>query len=192
MIQRQNSKAQTPSASRRSRLFGSGESVDSSAAGKTNAPAQTASTASRPAVSRSEATAIPTIGATMTVTGDLAGTEDVMVRGKLKGSITLEENDIVVDETGELEGSFIARHVTVWGKVNGDIRGLEKVTVAATGRIEGTISAPRVVLEDGGKFKGMIDMPVVEPAAAEAAGTSREPSPSTPKRVEPAKTVTKS
>ena len=119
----------------------------------------------------------------MTLKGDLVGKEDVTVKGRLEGSVMLKDNDIVVDRSGQLEGSVVARHVLVRGMVNGDIQGLERVTIAATGHVEGTIAAPRVVLEDGGKFKGMIDMPMGEQAAAaDAPGKAKELSKAASKR----------
>ena len=52
----------------------------------------------------------------------------------------------------------VAKNVTVNGHVTGDIRGSEKVVISKTGRVKGNITAPRVTLEDGAKFKGSIDM----------------------------------
>ena len=40
----------------------------------------------------------------------------------------------------------------------GDIHCADKVVITATGQMQGTIIAPRVILIDGGKFKGSIDM----------------------------------
>jgi cytoskeletal protein CcmA (bactofilin family) len=42
--------------------------------------------------------------------------------------------------------------------VTGDVDAAEKVELAATGTMMGDIRAPRVVLSDGSKFKGSIDM----------------------------------
>jgi cytoskeletal protein CcmA (bactofilin family) len=47
--------------------------------------------------------------------------------------------------------------------VRGDLTGEEKVVINATSNVQGNIVAPRVSLEEGAKFKGMIDM---EPASA--------------------------
>jgi hypothetical protein len=46
----------------------------------------------------------------------------------------------------------------VAGNVQGDLHGLESVTVHKTGRVVGNIFAPRVVLIDGAVFNGRIDM----------------------------------
>jgi cytoskeletal protein CcmA (bactofilin family) len=48
--------------------------------------------------------------------------------------------------------------VRIDGEVKGDIEGLERVVICASGEVQGNLTAPRVVLEDGGRFKGSIDM----------------------------------
>lgn len=181
MVQKRDNKSPMSSDNIRNRLFGQQES-------ETGKPerAPGASAQSRPSPnpsSRPGDNTVATIGATMSVKGDLAGKEDVLVKGKLEGSVVLNDNDMVVDESGQLEGSIIARHVLIRGEINGEIQGLEKVTIAATGRVQGTIAAPRVVLEDGGKFKGMIDMPFEKKSAGSQPQKSAELNPATPKRV---------
>ena len=72
----------------------------------------------------------------------------------------------------------------VVGEVVGNITADDKVEVAATGSLRGDIVAPRVVLADGAKFKGSIDMdrkpsvapsmkPVLEAVGAGAPGKSQ-------------------
>ncbi len=182
MIQKRDSKGSTPSDNRRNRLFSSKESASPNPGGTVDAGAQSSSP-SPAATMRGTQGVVPTIGATMTIRGDLVGKEDVMVRGKLEGNVILNDNDVVIDESGQIEGSIIAKHVLVRGGVNGEIQGLEKITIAATGRVQGTIAAPRVVLEEGGKFKGMVDMPLDEQAAGSAAGKPQELNPAASKRV---------
>ena len=183
MIQKRDNRDSTPTDNLRSRLFNAQES---SSPGTAAASARQSSALTTAAASGSASAGTPTIGATMTIKGDLAGKEDVIVRGKLEGSVILNDNDIVIDESGQVEGSIIAKHVMVKGGVNGEIQGLEKVTISATGRVQGTISAPRLVLEDGGRFKGMIDMPL----DGKTTGKSQEPSPAAPKRAESAEAAT--
>ena len=188
-MQKRDSKTNSPE-NRRNRFFGQQESE----AGKPeSAPAATPqrSTASNRAP-RAADNAVATVGSTMSVKGDLTGKEDILIRGRLEGSVVLDENDMVVDESGQLEGSVIARHVHVRGSVNGEIQGLERVTIAATGRIQGTIAAPRVVLEDGGKFKGMIDMPLDKKATGSKTKKTPELSSATPQRVAAAEAAARS
>ena len=181
MVQKRDNKAPGSAENLRNRLFGSQEPENSPPGAAPESPPRHAPAANpKP---RAASRGVATIGATMSVKGDLAGKEDIVISGKLEGSVVLNDNDMVLDESGQLEGSVIAKHVLIRGLVNGEIQGLDKVTIASTGRVQGTITAPRIALEDGGKFKGMIDMPLEKKGAASQPQKSGESTPAAPKRV---------
>ena len=104
------------------------------------------------------ATTAATIGAALTIKGDVTGKGDVFVSGKIEGTIDLPGNDVTVEASGRVDGSIAAKRVRVMGKVVGDIGAPDKITINSTGTVQGTISAPRIEVEDGAKFKGRIDM----------------------------------
>ena len=98
------------------------------------------------------------IGAALLVNGELSGDEDVTVSGRFQGKISLPKNSLLVSKGGHVEADVSASSVQIEGRVAGDIHCVDKVIITATGQMEGTIVAPRVILVDGGKFKGSIDM----------------------------------
>ena len=194
MSQKRQQKAPNSSENLRNRLFGQQEPAN----GKPEtAPELAVKPAPRPAVSpappqRPGANAVASIGATISIKGDLVGNEDIVIMGRIEGSVVLNDNDVVVDQSGQLEGNVIAKQVMVRGRVNGEIQGHEKVTIAAAGSVQGTIAAPRVVLEDGGKFKGMIDMPFERKSAGTGPQSSPETRPVTQKRAAAAESAARS
>ena len=98
------------------------------------------------------------IGTALLVSGELSGDEDVVVAGRFQGKISLPKNSLMVSKGGHVEADVSANAVQIEGRVAGDIRCADKVVITATGQMEGTIVAPRVILIDGAKFKGSIDM----------------------------------
>lgn len=121
------------------------------------------------------------IGAGIVINGDITGTENLLIEGKIKGKVSLTSNEVKVGQSGEVIADITARVVSVSGKVHGDIHGAEKVIINSTGNVRGNIVAPRMMLEDGAIFKGSIDMDPGEPAQAKVVPTSRaavKPSPS--------------
>ena len=116
------------------------------------------------------ATSTATVGATITIKGDVSGKGDVFISGTIEGTVDLADNQVTVEGTGRVKGSVVGKQVQVEGKVVGDIEAMEKITIGSTGAVQGTIIAPRVAVEDGAKFKGRIDMEFDEgydaPAAA--------------------------
>ncbi len=118
------------------------------------------------------------IGAKVKVNGDIISSEDLLVEGEVNGTITLSDNELVVGSAGKVQANVSAKTVRIEGEVRGDIESSERVTICASGDVQGNVSAPRVILEDGGRFKGSIDMGGTKAAAPKpAAGGSSAPAP---------------
>ena len=129
-----------------------------------NAVSPTTETATPPATVASSRFAEPVsrasavIGSTITIAGDVSGEENLIIEGRVEGSVNLNHNDLTVGQNGYVKANVTADTVRIDGEVVGDIAGVEKVIVTKTGKVNGNIVAPRVTLEDGAKFKGSIDM----------------------------------
>jgi len=119
------------------------------------APAErpAAPTANRAPSGRSAA-----IGPSITIEGVLKGEEDVVVEGRIKGTVELKKNTLTVGGQGTIEAQVFAHSIDVDGTVNGDLYASERISIRKSARIKGNIVAPRVSLEDGAKFQGAIDM----------------------------------
>ena len=116
------------------------------------------------------------IGSSLTVTGNIAGTEDLLVEGKVEGDISLPDNVVTVGSSGVVKAHIKAAIIIVEGKVEGDLVGEEQIEVRRSGHVLGNIQAPRVGLEDGAQFKGNIDMsPKNRPAAPAATPPRKDP-----------------
>ena len=116
---------------------------------------------------------IVNIGQSVEITGELKGNEDLTVEGKVDGKITLKDHNLTIGANGRIKGEIFAKSVVVLGEVDGNIQADDKVEIAATGSMTGDLLAPRVVLADGCRFKGSIDMERSKPAAS--AATSAKP-----------------
>ena len=102
------------------------------------------------------------IGRSITVRGDVTGDEDLVVQGCVEGSIDLKQHTVTVGNKGEVRANISGRIVTIEGRVVGDIDGGEQVTLRSSAYVQGDITAPRVVLENGARFRGLVDMGEVE------------------------------
>lgn len=110
------------------------------------------------------------------VKGDISGTEDLVLEGKMEGTISLPKNEILIGPDGQVKADLTALKVSIEGRVTGDIRGSERVVIKHSGKVEGNIVAPRVVLEDGCQFKGSVEMNTDATVARESAGTKSQDS----------------
>jgi cytoskeletal protein CcmA (bactofilin family) len=105
------------------------------------------------------------IGTSITIKGEISGSEDLFILGNVEGSIHLKEHSVTVGKSAKVNASIYANLVKVEGEVQGDILGRQQVIVNKTGHVKGNITAPRLTLEDGARLKGSID---TEPNSVEA------------------------
>ena len=98
------------------------------------------------------------VGPSILIQGDMTGDEDLVVQGRIEGSISLKKNLVTVGKDGRVNATVNAQIIRVEGTVEGELRGREQVIVSRSGNVNGNIVAPRVTLEDGCRFKGSIDM----------------------------------
>ncbi|MDH3647737.1 MAG: polymer-forming cytoskeletal protein [Gammaproteobacteria bacterium] len=110
------------------------------------------------------------IGRSIRIDGDLRGEEDLRIEGDVNGTIQLRNNTLTIGSEGKISANVYAKSVTVDGSMQGDVFGSECVSVRKNAQVNGNITAPRVSLEDGAKFKGSIEM---DPAAVEKALSSQ-------------------
>lgn len=98
------------------------------------------------------------IGPTVRISGDISGEENLLIQGKVEGTINLGDYHLAISEEGTIKATIYAGVIDISGRTEGEISGSEQVIVRKNGKVEGTIKAPRVLLEDGSKFKGTVDM----------------------------------
>jgi cytoskeletal protein CcmA (bactofilin family) len=107
-----------------------------------------------------------------TVEGEIGGSASLIVEGVVSGHVRLD-NGVAIAVGGLVSGGIRAASIRVAGAVEGDIRGTELIEILASGRVEGDLDAPRVVINPGASFKGTIAMSMDDPSpAAEAKNKS--------------------
>src|SRR5260370_39986247 len=97
------------------------------------------------------------IGSSIVIDGEMAGDEDLVVQGTVKGKISLKES-LFVEGSGIVEEDIETQNVEVAGRVTGNINATEKVELKSDCRVVGDIRAPRILIADGASFKGNVDM----------------------------------
>jgi cytoskeletal protein CcmA (bactofilin family) len=118
------------------------------------------------------------IGRSVKVTGELSGNEELTIEGTVDGNVTISGNSVAIAEGGTVRGEVRAGSVVIEGTVIGDVTAKDKVEVATSGSLQGDIHAARVVLAEGARFKGKIDMGAqtsVAPARTPQTGNTTDP-----------------
>ena len=104
------------------------------------------------------------LGKTLVFKGELSADEDLILQGRVEGSIHHTQS-LTVGVDGVVIGDTHARSIVVEGTVEGDLRASASVLVLATAKVRGNIAAPRVGIMEGANFNGSVDMSGAHAAA---------------------------
>ena len=99
------------------------------------------------------------LGPTLEIEGEIEGDEDLVIQGKVQGKINSKKS-LTIDQTGKLEATVTTNSMTVSGSLRGDVSATDKIEIREGGSVVGDIKSPRVIIADGAKFKGHIEMGV--------------------------------
>jgi len=131
--------------------------TESAASAAAEVPAPSASSARRQQ-SNQEGSNVANIGKSISIRGDLTGNEDMVIEGQVEGKVDLPNNQLTVGANGKLKAEIHAKSVVVVGHVEGNVYGTERVEIQATGRVEGDVNAPKLVVAEGAQLNGAIQM----------------------------------
>lgn len=118
----------------------------------------TPSTVMPPMTNKHSSSPSAVIGAKITFKGELSGEEDLLIQGRVEGTIDLKGNHLTVGKQGVVKANLMAKTITIEGTVEGDVTGQERIEIKASSTVKGNLVADRITLEDGAKFRGSIDM----------------------------------
>ncbi|MEK3882975.1 polymer-forming cytoskeletal protein [Paenibacillus sp. PL2-23] len=99
------------------------------------------------------------IGEGTTFEGKLKTEASIRIEGTIIGDI-MSSGDVIIGENGSATSNVIARDLVLAGQLNGDVEVRGKLTICATGVLNGNIATQALVIESGGVFNGSSKMPV--------------------------------
>lgn len=105
------------------------------------------------------------IGPSILINGKLSGDEDLTVRGRVEGELSLTKT-LIVEPSGIVKANVQVKNAIISGVVVGNIAATESVELTREGRMVGDINSPRVIIVDGASFRGRVDIGNAEPRPA--------------------------
>jgi cytoskeletal protein CcmA (bactofilin family) len=118
---------------------------------------------------------VANIGKSIAIKGDLTGNEDISVEGKVDGKVDLPNNQLTIGANGIVHAEVKAKSVIVIGHISGNVNGIERIEIQATGVVDGDVTSPRLVVAEGAVLNGSIHMSQKDSAPATAAPASPGP-----------------
>jgi cytoskeletal protein CcmA (bactofilin family) len=101
---------------------------------------------------------VSVIGPTLIFKGELSADEDLVIEGDIEGAIAHHKKHLTIGKQGRVKADIHASSVIVEGRLVGDIHSEGIVSLAKGADVTGNIYCDRIVMEDGARFKGKIDM----------------------------------
>jgi cytoskeletal protein CcmA (bactofilin family) len=98
-------------------------------------------------------------GQSIVIKGDISGSEDLVIAGRVEGSIALDGRVLTLAAGSHVVGTVTAAAVVVSGTIEGSIEAADRLEIKETAVIEGDLSTPRLLVADGAHLKADIDMP---------------------------------
>jgi len=123
------------------------------------APAATPVTATAPAQGNGKSeTHMVNIGKSVVIKGELRGSEDLTIEGRVDGTIELRDNVLTIGPNGRIKAQVFAKTVVIVGTVNGNVTASEKVEIRDGASVDGDVVSPKVAIAEGARFHGSVDM----------------------------------
>jgi cytoskeletal protein CcmA (bactofilin family) len=97
------------------------------------------------------------IGGSILVKGDVVSTEDLVIDGQVQGTIELGDHNLTIGQGASVIADLAAKAVTISGNLKGNVMSTGKVELKSTAKVEGDISSPKFVMEDGAALSGKVD-----------------------------------
>jgi len=97
------------------------------------------------------------VGEHTTFTGNIAGSEDILVNGELVGDIDIRAS-LRVGPTGNIKGTIKAINVVIEGKVEGTLKIEEKIELMSNANINANMECKQLAVSDGAFFEGKVHM----------------------------------
>ena len=131
------------------------------------------SSSSTPPAASAEGAQRGYIGKTLLIEGSITGSTDLVVDGRVKGSISLDSNSLTVGPDGQVDAEVEARDIKIQGKVSGNVSARDRVEIAKTGSVEGEVTTARIAVEDGAVFRGSVNIANAQETGAKTVPPSR-------------------
>jgi cytoskeletal protein CcmA (bactofilin family) len=101
------------------------------------------------------------IGRGARVTGKLEFDGAVRIEGEVEGEI-IARDALFIGESAVVKARLTGTTIVLGGRVTGDVTASKRLEIRASAKLSGSISAPSLVINEGGTFDGQCTMRGVE------------------------------
>jgi cytoskeletal protein CcmA (bactofilin family) len=123
------------------------------------------------------------IGRSVTIRGEISGSEDLYLDGEIQGTVTLPGNRLTVGPNARVFADLEVRDITVFGQIEGNIHAAGRVDLRQTAVVHGDIYTTRLSIEEKASIQGRVDVGASGPTITVPKQTSIASAPAEPASV---------
>ena len=98
------------------------------------------------------------IGKSVVICGEVKGSEDLIVDGRVEGTVNLSESRLTIGPNASVAADLTAKDVLIMGQVQGNVNASGRVELRSGCTMNGDIRALRLAIEDNAVFRGKVDL----------------------------------
>ena len=100
------------------------------------------------------------IGEEASVTGVIHSQRSIRIEGRFEGEIN-SQGEIFIGQNSTVKAQLFGKQIIVAGEVVGNIEARKSLHILKTGRVYGDISGDQLNIEEGGIYKGKVNMDTI-------------------------------
>jgi len=98
------------------------------------------------------------IGKTVVIRGDVKGSEDLIVEGRVEGTVVLTESRLTIGPNASVAADLTAKDILIMGQVQGNLVATGRVEMRAGCQVHGDVRALRLAIEENAAYRGKVDL----------------------------------
>ncbi len=98
------------------------------------------------------------IGKSVSIRGELTGSEDLFLDGRFDGTVTLTGSRLTVGPNAHITGEINVRDIIVLGLVEGNIHATGRIELRQSAVVNGDIYAGRLSIEESATVRGRVEL----------------------------------
>lgn len=98
-------------------------------------------------------------GQTIVIKGEISGDENLVIAGRVEGSIRLTGRVLTLAPGSHVQGEIVAGTVIASGELHGTVEASARLEIHASAVVDGHLSTPSLIVADGAHVSATVEMP---------------------------------
>jgi cytoskeletal protein CcmA (bactofilin family) len=98
------------------------------------------------------------IGKSVSIRGELTGSEDLFLDGQFDGTVTLTGSRLTVGPNARVVGDINVRDIIVFGRIEGNVHASGRIELRQSAVVQGDIFAARLSIEESATVRGRVEL----------------------------------